>query len=152
LWAHGINSVPAGQIKIQPWGSSAWIINSQGETEYYSCGLTAKDLISVPELEGAPDTLLPPDDPNKPSVVAGMPAIGGPVHILIETHESCKTSAPTGSAALVCENGRVVGTALLGRDETSGLATLTAACSPGRCRVVLIIMLYVSPPAAFPTA
>jgi len=91
------------------------------------------------------------------------PMIGGPVYILVETNESCKTSSPTGSASLVCDNGRVVGTALRGYDETSGLATLTAACSPGvtydlswtqpgRCRVVLIIVLYISPPTAFPTA
>jgi len=92
-----------------------------------------------------------------------MPAIGGPVYILVETNESCTASPPTGSASLVCENGRVVGTDLLGYDESAGLATLTAACSPAvtydlswtqpaPCHVVLIIVLYVSPPAAFPTA
>jgi len=84
-------------------------------------------------------------------------------YILVETNESCKTSSPTGSASLVCDNGRVVGTALRGYDESAGLGTLAAACSPGvtydlswtqpgRCRVVLIIVLYISPPTAFPTA
>jgi hypothetical protein len=87
--------------------------------------------------------------------------IGGEVFILVETSDTGQ--GPTGSASLICDNGRVVGTALRGHDESAGLDTLTAACSPGvtydlswtqpgRCRIVLIIVIYVSPPAAFPTA
>ena len=58
-----------------------------------------------------------------------LPMVGGYTYLLIET--SATTSAPTGAASLVCANGRVVGTALLGYDESAGLATLIAACSPG---------------------
>lgn len=55
--------------------------------------------------------------------------VGGETVVVVETSDTGR--APTGSASLVCDNGHVVGTGLLGYDEFSGLDTLTAACSPG---------------------
>jgi len=139
-------------FQFQGTGQDTWGFRRQ---EHFMAGSGG----FVLELPGSSS----PDRGGSNSAFEGWTMVGGPVYILVETNESCTTSAPTGSADLVCTNGRVVGTALLGYDESAGLDTLTAACSPavtydlswtqpGRCRVVLIIVLYVSPPAAFPTA
>jgi hypothetical protein len=59
-----------------------------------------------------------------------LPMIGGPTYILVETNEPCKATPPEGEAAVICRNGRAVGTDLQGYDADSGLASLSYACSP----------------------
>ncbi|MCX8066687.1 MAG: PKD domain-containing protein [Anaerolineae bacterium] len=55
--------------------------------------------------------------------------IGGAVLIFVE---SVASTSPTGSAFVICHNGRPVGTALQGYDKDSGLASLSVSCSPAR--------------------
>ena len=67
-----------------------------------------------------------------------LPIIGGYTYLLIETNEPCPppgdgtAGTPEGSLSPVCEGGRLVGLSLMGRDESSGLATLSVSCSPTR--------------------
>jgi hypothetical protein len=59
----------------------------------------------------------------------GRPMVGGYTYLLIETDEPVATP-PEGEAAVICRNGRAVGTDLQGYDADSGLASLSYACSP----------------------
>ena len=166
LWNN--TELPLTNISVPRWPSAVSAELRDQTDKAIQSWTTAPETYTIDLLEAATPlswainehSIQDDRDPAKLNGYSG-PAVGGTTYLLIESRDTA--SAPTGSAFLVCDNGRVVGTALRGYDETSGLATLTAACSPGvtydlswtqpgRCRVVLIIVLYISPPTAFPTA
>jgi len=120
LWAH--DTIAAYPVKIDAWGASAWLVDSQGAILQEWCNETN---YIIDDLPGAPaiESLQLKESGYE------VPVIGGPVRILIESNEPCTSdSSPIGSASLICENGQVVGTQLTGYDEFSGLASLTQVC------------------------
>jgi hypothetical protein len=95
------------------------------EQNGYSHICDAENTFCTVESNSSVSFRLPRRDPLKPSY-----NIGGPTYILVETDEPCKVTPPQGEAAVICENGRAVGTDLQGYDADSGLASLSYACSP----------------------
>ncbi|MDW7992260.1 MAG: two-component regulator propeller domain-containing protein [Anaerolineae bacterium] len=98
---------------------------------------TGLPIRSVTAREGIFEVELPPpthlkgtmiDEPS-PSGDPDDTMIGGAVLIFVE---SVASTSPTGSAFVICRNGRPVGTALQGYDKDSGLASLSVSCSPAR--------------------